>query len=132
MRRNKAVAACGPLSPGARQRVVPSYPSAKSGRHGEGKAALRGRIGGMDGKRKSTLASALIASAVLLCVVIVLYVLSFGPVVYLASTGRIHYTPKDAREGFYGPLYWACDHSASFSGAMAWYSELWIAASQPN
>jgi hypothetical protein len=52
----------------------------------------------------------------LLLLVPVLYALSVGPVIWLATHG---YISKDGN--YYAPIQWVCDHCEPFDQAMDWY-----------
>ncbi len=56
--------------------------------------------------------------------VIVLYVLSPGPVIaYYAKAGSADTPP--AVQNFYRPLEWCCKKAPPFASAMTWYIYLW-------
>jgi hypothetical protein len=57
---------------------------------------------------------------------LLLYVLSFGPIVWIFS--RTHWTPpqwfENAMEGFYAPLEWAARQLPWLGTFLDWYTEL--------
>ena len=64
--------------------------------------------------------------AVVLCVVIVLpviYVLSYGPALWLATHA---YLSGDSFNFVYCPIEWSCRHSVTVSAFIGWYESLWV------
>ena len=57
---------------------------------------------------------------------ILLYVVSTGPVQFFATRWEIPHPFVDGLEAFYAPLIWLYHHNDAAQAAFDWYFELWV------
>jgi hypothetical protein len=65
-------------------------------------------------------------AVLILAVLLVLYPLSAGPVIYLQTSGRLIVTKDSAIGRFYAPLNWAEAKCRPFGRLMQRYGSLWV------
>lgn len=74
---------------------------------------------------------AAVVAVILLLLMPLLYVLSIGPVVWLASRHIIEVNEDSYVASFYAPLIYVADSSTAFEDGLTWYAELWEAKTPP-